>query len=128
MFASVGALDFIVVLGGLVLVGAVLWYFLHADTAVAAEVSTGGLQQVEIVVRGGYTPASIRVKAGVPVRLIFDRQETSSCSEEVVFGDFNLRTFLPAFKKTTLDITPPSPGAYEFTCGMSMLHGKLIAE
>ena len=36
------------------------------------------------------------LKAGRPVRLVFDRQETSGCSEEVVFGDFGIRRYLPA--------------------------------
>jgi plastocyanin domain-containing protein len=62
------------------------------------------------------------------VRLVFDRQETSSCSEEVVFPAFGVRKFLPAHEKTALDITPPVPGTYDFTCGMGMLHGRLIAE
>jgi plastocyanin domain-containing protein len=80
------------------------------------------------VVRGGYSPSAIRVRAGEPVRLVFDRQETSSCSEEIVFPDFGIRRFLPAGEKTTIEITPPSAGRYEFMCGMSMLHGVVIAE
>ena len=81
-----------------------------------------------MVVRGGYEPATIRVRAGAPVRLLFDRQETSGCSEEVVFGDFGIRRFLPAHQTTAVDVTPASPGTYEFTCGMSMLRGRLVAE
>lgn len=88
----------------------------------------GGVQEVTVVVRGGYEPSTIRVQSGVPVRLKFDRQETSGCSEEVVFPDFGIRRFLPAFKTTTLEVTPDHPGTYEFTCGMSMLRGRLIAE
>ena len=45
-----------------------------------------------------------------------------------MFPAFGLRRFLPALEKTTLEITPPSPGTYDFTCGMGMLHGRLIAE
>jgi plastocyanin domain-containing protein len=70
----------------------------------------------------------VRVAAGRPVRLVFDRQETATCSEELVFPAFGLRKFLPAFQTTTLEVTPPSPGTYEFTCGMGMLHGRLVAE
>ena len=79
-------------------------------------------------VQGGYEPRTVRVQAGRPVRLVFDRQETSSCSEEVVFGDFGIRKFLPAFQKTAVEFTPDKPGTYEFTCGMSMLRGKVVAE
>jgi len=106
------------------------WYFFLAErtAAVAAAPSGGGAAQVAIAVRGGYEPAAVRVKAGAPVRLVFDRQETAGCSEEVVFPDFGVRKFLPAFQKTTVELTPPTAGTYDFTCGMGMLRGKLIVE
>ncbi|MEO8880286.1 MAG: cupredoxin domain-containing protein, partial [Gemmatimonadaceae bacterium] len=54
--------------------------------------------------------------------------DTSGCSEEVVFPDFKIRQFLPTGKTTTVEITPPAAGRYEFMCGMSMLRGTVIAE
>ena len=65
-----------------------------------------GAQEVAITVKGGYTPAVIHAKEGTPLRLVFDRQETSSCSEEIVIGDFGIRRFLPAFQKTVVELTP----------------------
>ena len=107
----------------------VTWYFFFAEGGtVAASTLDGGRQEVTVIVRGGYEPATIRVKAGSPVRLVFDRQETSGCSEEVVFPDFGVRKYLPANERTVLEVTPPGAGTYEFTCGMSMLRGKLIAD
>jgi plastocyanin domain-containing protein len=121
--------DMLVIGGALAAIVWVIWYFFLAEQrAVAASVADGGRQDVTIIVRGGYEPATVRVKAGAPVRLVFDRQETSGCSEEVVFPDFGVRKYLPANEQTVLELTPPRPGAYEFTCGMSMLRGKLIAE
>lgn len=123
------ATDWAVIAIGVVLIAAVIWYFFLAEqSAGSATASSGGEQDVTVRVHGGYEPATIRVKAGAPVRLHFDRQETSSCSEEVVFPDFNVRRFLPAFQETVVEVTPPKPGTYEFTCGMSMLHGRLVAE
>ena len=122
------ALDFGVIAAGFAAIAWVLWYFFAAEGRAATAATTGGVQEVTVAIRGGYEPATIRVKAGTPVRLLFDRQETSSCSEEVVFGDFNIRRFLPAFEKTPVELTPERPGTYEFTCGMSMLRGRLIAE
>ena len=125
------AADWIVIVVGVAAGLWVNWYFFVAERgavrALAAPSGTGA-QQVDIVVRGSYSPATIRVAAGRPVRLVFDRQETSSCSEEVVFPDFGVRKFLPAHARTTLEVTPPAPGTYAFTCGMGMLHGRLIAE
>ena len=78
---------------------------------------------------GGYLlPLAWLRGQGIEPNLVFDRQETSGCSEEVVFGDFGIRRFLPAHQRTAIELTPPAPGAYEFTCGMSMLRGRLIAE
>jgi plastocyanin domain-containing protein len=138
------ATDWLVVLGGAAVIVWVNWYFFVAQrsavSAFAAADPTGVARsggdvsgasltpEVTITVKGGYDPAVIRVKAGQPVRLVFDRQETSGCSEEVVFPDFNIKRFLPAFQKTTVEVTPPKAGKYGFTCGMSMLHGSLIAE
>jgi plastocyanin domain-containing protein len=106
--------DWIVIAAGLGAVAWVNWYFFLAERGLAHAAAAA--------------PSTIRAAAGQPVRLVFDRQESSSCSEEVVFPAFGLRRFLPEHEKTTLEITPPSPGTYEFTCGMGMLHGRLIAE
>jgi len=119
---------------GVVLVGAatiawINWYFFLAERATAsAAAGAGGVQEVTITVRGGYDPAHVRVRAGAPVRLVFDRRETSGCSEEVVIPDFGIRRFLPAHRKTTVELTPERAGTYEFTCGMSMLRGRLTVE
>ena len=121
--------DFLAIAAGLGAIAWVNWYFFIAGRAPAAAAS-GSSQSHEqtIVVDGGYTPAALRVKAGQPVRLVFDRRDTGSCSEEVVFPDFGIRRFLPTGKRTVIDVTPPKAGRYEFTCGMSMLRGALVAE
>ena len=122
--------DWMVIVAGLAAIAWVNWYFFfatrHADATVAA--TEGGIAEVRIAVRGGYDPATVRVKAGAPVRLVFDRQETAGCSEEVVFPAFGIRKFLPAGHPTSIEITPPGPGRYEFMCGMSMLRGAVVAE
>lgn len=123
------ATDWLVVLGGLAALAWVNWYFFLAGRPSAtAAAAAGGVQEVTIGVRGGYEPARVRVKRGVPVRLVFDRQENSGCSEEVVIPEFGIRRFLPAFKKTAVELTPEKAGSYDFTCGMGMLRGRLIVD
>lgn len=122
-------IDWLVIAAGLAVIFWVNWYFFFGERATAtASPDASGRQDVTVTVRGGYEPATIRVKAGRPVRLTFDRQETSGCSEEIVFPDFELRKFLPAYQRTVIELTPPKAGTYEFMCGMSMLHGRLVAE
>ena len=104
------------------------WYFFLAGRAsVTASVERGGAQRVRIEVKGGYTPAVIRVRAGVPVRLEFHREETNPCTEEVVLPAFGIRTFLPAHRTTSVSFTA-AEGTYEFACGMGMVRGTLVAE
>lgn len=114
------------------------WYFFVAGrspvmAAVAARADgmageTGAVPEVVITVDGGYSPNAVRVKAGERVRLVFDRKDDSSCSEEVVFPDFNIRKYLPTGERTTIELTPPKAGRYAFTCGMSMLRGTVVAD
>ncbi|HQU90874.1 MAG TPA: cupredoxin domain-containing protein [Pyrinomonadaceae bacterium] len=120
--------EIIVILGGVGLIGLVLWYFFGERESVAAAVNAGGVQEIGITVKGGYSPDVIAVKRGIPVRLNFYRDETSSCSEQVILSDFGIARDLPAFKTTAVEFTPDKSGEFPFTCGMNMLHGKLIVE
>ena len=121
--------DVIVIAGAVAAIAWVNWYFFFAERSTASAVVTGaGAQEVDIMIKGGYTPAEIHVKEGVPLRLVFDRQETSSCSDEIVIGDFGVRRFLPPFQKTVIELTPATAGRFDFTCGMGMLHGTLVVE
>ena len=122
-------LEWIVVLAGAAAIAWVNWYFFLARRGTpTAEAREGGTQEVTITVQGGYEPAEVKLKKGIPARLVFDRQETSGCSEEVVIPDFGVRKFLPAFQKTTVELKPETAGSFEFTCGMSMLRGRLVVE
>ncbi|HTI04444.1 MAG TPA: cupredoxin domain-containing protein [Gemmatimonadales bacterium] len=107
----------------------VLWYFLYArGRAVSAAANAGGVQEVRVVVKGGYTPDTIVVQAGKPVRLQFYRDETADCSERVVFERFGIDEALPPFQTTAIEFTPDQPGEYPFRCGMNMLKGLLVVE
>lgn len=118
-----------VTLGGLVLSILIIWFFFFSETkGVQASTAAGGVQEAVIVVKGGYTPDTIVVKAGRPVRLIFNRQETAACSEMVVFGAFGKSAKLPTGEDVPVEFLPKEPGEYEFACQMGMLRGKLIAE
>jgi len=115
-----------VVVGAAALIAAVLWYFFGPKEATAATVAGSGVQEVQVTVKGGYAPDVIAVRRGVPVRLNFYRDETASCSEEVVFGDFGIARRLPAFQTTPVEFTPETAGEFTFTCGMNMMRGKLV--
>jgi plastocyanin domain-containing protein len=117
----------VVLTGGAALIGGIYWWFFRAGgRAVAASTLIGGVQEQLVTISGGYSPATIVVTAGRPVRLLFDRQETNPCSEEIVIPAFGIRKFLPAHQRTAVEFTPVEVGSYDFSCGMGMLHGKVV--
>ena len=121
--------EIIVVAGGVLLAGFVAWFFFMGEgEREAARVGESGAQRVRIVVKGGYTPDVVVLKKGVPAELEFYRDEASSCTEQVVFPDFRVSRMLPAFETTTVRLTPEREGEFAFTCGMSMVRGKLVVE
>jgi hypothetical protein len=87
--------ELIVSVVGIVLIAALWYWFFGPKKARQAEV-VGNVQEVRITIRGGYSPTSSRRK-GIPLRLIFDRQENSDCTSRVVFPDFQVSKSLPAF-------------------------------
>lgn len=130
MLATFGSIDWIVLTAAGATILWVNWYFFAAERAPALAVtqSSGGLHEVTVVVQGGYTPSTIRVKAGLPVRLLSTARKHRVARRASRSRTFGTRTYLPAHEITAVTITPATPGTYEFTCGMSMLRGKLIAE
>lgn len=122
-------IQFFVILSGIVLTVLIAWYFWFAPKAqTRVAVSASGAQEVAVTVKGGYTPDVIVVQKGRPVRLTFTRQESSACSEKVLFPDFNQNALLPEGEQVTLEFTPEQSGEYGFQCQMGMLRGKLIVE
>ena len=117
----------IVTIFGVLLIVSVNWYFFFSrKKSASADIKEEGIQEVKIIVKGGYDPDVIVVKKGISVRLDFYRDETDDCSDTIVFGDFKIRKPLPAFKTTPIEFTPEKEGEYVFTCGMGMMRGKLI--
>src|SRR5215207_1142130 len=119
--------DIVVLLASLAAIGGLGWFFFAPRRIHTAELADGA-QRVEVTVRGGYHPDVIRVRQGVPVELVFDRQESGECTSRVVFGDFAFSAALPAFQSTTVRLMPAKAGSFGFACGMNMVHGTLLVD
>ncbi|PKN88100.1 MAG: copper-transporting ATPase [Chloroflexi bacterium HGW-Chloroflexi-8] len=118
-----------ITLGGIALSLFIAWFFWLAPKGqTRINSGAGGVQEVAITVKGGYTPDIIVVKAGQPLRMRFTRHESSTCSEMVLFPDFNQSAKLPEGQEVLVEFTPKKPGEYGFQCQMGMLRGKLIVE
>ena len=119
----------IVITTGIALVAFIVWFFwLKRTTGFRATETSGGYQEAMILVKGGYTPDTIVVRHGRPVRLNFRREETASCSDKVIFVDFNKSAELPTGQTVAVELIPKEPGEYGFACPMGMFRGRLIAE
>ncbi len=119
--------DIAVLVGSVLAIAGLVWFFFAPRKAHTAQIA-GGVQRVEVTVRGGYHPDVIRVRQGVPVELVFDRQESGECTSRVVFGDFALSAALPAYERTPVRLTPAKAGSFGFACGMNMVHGTLLVD
>jgi Cu+-exporting ATPase len=117
----------LVVLSGALLLAGLAWYFFGPRNATQAR-RTGGVQEVEITVKGGYSPDVIRLVQGVPARLTFDRQESGDCTSMVVFPDLQLSRHLPAHGRAVVEFTPTQTGRSSFGCAMNMVRGTLVVE
>lgn len=95
------------------------------DGAEASEIADG-VQEVRIIVKGGYSPSSITLARGIPARLVFAREEASRCSEELLIPTFGVRKALAAHAETVVEFTPTDEGIFGFSCGMRMLRGELV--
>jgi plastocyanin domain-containing protein len=107
----------------------IVWFFwLKRSTGLRAAETTGGYQEAMILVKGGYTPDTIIVRHGRPVRLNFRREETASCSDKVIFSDFQKSADLPTGQTVPVEFLPKEPGEFAFGCPMGMFRGRLIVE
>ena len=76
----------------------------------------------------GYTPASVKLRRGVPTRITFLRTTNATCATDVVISAYGINRSLPLNKAVVVSFTPKKSGEFTFTCGMNMMRGKLIVQ
>jgi len=120
----------LVTAAGLGLIAAIVWFFwLKQAAGTRAAMTSSGYQETTILVKDGvYTPDTILVDHGTPVRLTFRREEATPCSETVVFDAFDKSAQLPQGQPVTVELMPNDPGRFGFACQMGMYRGTLIVE
>ena len=99
---------------------------LHRDGRLGNDAAAA--MKTRVRVRGGYEPETVYGRAGERVAIVFRREETAPCSERVIFPTLGKSAMLPAFQDVTVELTPPAPGEYEFTCQLGVLRGRLVVE
>ena len=108
---------------GVVLIIFIIWWFWIKKPQSIKAISNVVNIEVE---NGVYTPSSIEIKLGQPVKLVFIRKDPSPCAEKVLFDGLGISLDLPINKPVELTIKPEQTGDYTFTCQMKMYVGNLI--
>ncbi len=84
-------------------------------------------QSVRVVINEqGYSPGSFRLRKGVPARVTFLRTTDRTCGTEIVIPSYGINRSLPLDQSVSVFFTPRKSGEFGFTCGMNMMHGKII--
>ena len=124
------AAQILVTAGGAAAIAAIVWFFwLKHATGTRAAMSSSGYQETTILVKDGvYTPDTVVVDHGKPVRLTFRREEATPCSATVVFDAFGKSAQLPQGQAVTVELMPGEPGRFGFACQMGMYRGTLVVE
>jgi hypothetical protein len=93
---------------------------------VRARLDRDGHQVVDVTVRAGYHPAAIVARAGLPLRLVFRRDDGDACSERIVFSAPRVDRRLAPTGTTTIELPPQPLGEIRFTCGMGRYRGHIV--
>jgi len=87
------------------------------------QINAAGFQEVKMVQNHkGYEPNLLIVKKNIPVKLIIDSKNNTTCASYIVIEKFNIRKFLE-LGINTLEFTPTEAGDFQFSCGMGMHPG-----
>lgn len=80
------------------------------------------------ITESGYSRTSIILRRNVSTKITFLRQTDNTCATEVVISEYGISRSLPLNTPTAITFTPTRSGEFNFTCGMNMMHGKLVVQ
>ncbi|WP_288531643.1 cupredoxin domain-containing protein [uncultured Secundilactobacillus sp.] len=83
-------------------------------------------QTINVTVAGGYDPAIVNLKQGVPAEITFTRTSDQGCLDVVHSQDLGFSTDLPLNSAQTVSVPTDKPGEFAFSCGMDMFFGKVV--
>lgn len=75
----------------------------------------------------GYSPSTLRVKAGVPVRWIITSTSSYTCASSIVVPSLGIRKNLTK-GENIIEFTPTTKGTIPYSCSMGMYRGTILVE
>ncbi|TAK96143.1 hypothetical protein EPO05_02515, partial [Patescibacteria group bacterium] len=85
-------------------------------------------QVVEMhVTSAGFSPSTLKIKKGVPVKWVIKGDQVTSCTNRIIVPSLNITQDI---KKgdNVVRFTPKEAGTIPFSCWMGMVRGKFIVE
>lgn len=75
----------------------------------------------------GYSPSTLRVRAGIPARWIITSESSFTCASSIVVPSLGIRTNLKK-GENIIEFTPTQKGTIPYSCSMGMYRGTIIVE
>lgn len=75
----------------------------------------------------GYSPSTLRVKAGMPVQWVITSTSSFTCASSIVVPALNVERNLEK-GKNVIAFTPTQAGSIPFSCAMGMYRGTILVE
>ena len=98
----------------------------NLNIAANAIMEKDGVQYINILVRGGYTPSQIKAKAGVTTKLVFETKGTYDCSSAISIPQLNYRAMLPATGSTVVEIpAEKAQNNLDIVCSVGMFRAQI---
>jgi len=74
----------------------------------------------------GYSPSTINIKKGVPVRWKINAKQISGCTREIMIESLGIKKELQMGENIIEFTAPDNVSELEFSCGMRMVWGKFV--
>jgi len=72
-----------------------------------------------------FEPQVLDIPADTRVRLVVDRREDNSCSDQLAIPQLGILVDLAPFSTTTVELPATRSRTYTLTCGMGMMSGQI---
>jgi len=95
-----------------------------ADATPMELAEDGSVQRIEVADEGGFNPAFIRAKAGVPAEIVF--APGTECRVTVKFPQLGITEDIS--QGATVSLPAMEPGTYEILCGGDGSEGAIVVE
>jgi hypothetical protein len=94
----------------------------------ARESGVAAVQTAKVLVtEQGFEPAQLTLRADTAACITFVRTTEKTCATEVVFPSLKTKRSLPLNEPVEIEVKPVRAEKIEFSCGMNMLHGTVVA-